>query len=187
MLPFTPNWIAALTYSPQNAGGLAAIGFPFLLMAQAFILAGYLSSALLSATSQRTLDRWIWLVYPPGLLLLIVAHWIIFIWGRPGLSRGIDGFPPMSAIWPAVIAIVLAGVLALLRRLDIRLPSRWIQLAQRILSVDWLFGILWSIYRGIGRFFNFIELIFEGGGAILWTLLFLVLVVALFIQLSGGS
>lgn len=187
MLPFTPNWIAALTYSPQNAGGLAAIGFPFLLMAQAFILAGYLSNALLSANSQRTLDRWIWLVYPPGLLLLIVAHWIIFIWGRPGLSRGIDGFPPMSAIWPAVIAIVLAGVLALLRRLDIRLPSRWIQLAQRILTVDWLFGILWSIYRGIGRFFNFIELIFEGGGAILWTLLFLVLVVALFIQLSGGS
>lgn len=187
MLPFTPNWIGTLIYSPQNIGGLAAIGFPFLIIAQAFIFLGYFSSALRPRNEQSPPDRWVWLVYPPGLLLLIAVHWIIFIWGRPGLSRGVDGFPPLSASWPAVISLIIAGSLAFVNRLGIRSPGPRIRAAQRFLSVEWIFGVLWSIYRGIGRFFNFLDLIFEGGGAILWTLLFLVLVIALFIQLSGGS
>ena len=173
-LPFS------LTASGLNSGGLNFwIVWPFLLVAHAMLIAGYIRH------SQRTIARvsyegqpiWARNVYPIGVFLLLLMVILLGLFGWAGaLQFG-------NWIMGLIASILTLGLLWLTPRLHILNPVRahWVRPANAS-WVDWGYQSVWSIYRHLGRLSNAFTNMLEGESGIMWTLLFLALFISLFTQ-----
>jgi hypothetical protein len=153
--------------------------WPFLLVAQALLLAGYLRHAMRPTLRDNfeTLDRAAQYVYPLGISVLLGIALLLGFWGWEGAFR--------VGVWPLALLGVLLGGIAnwLAPRLRILTPLRahWVRPAASS-WMDWLFRGLWGVYRFIGRLSNSFSAMLEGDGGFMWTLLFMVLFISLIIQ-----
>jgi len=153
--------------------------WPFLLLAQALLLAGYLRHAMRPTLrdSFETLDRAAQYVYPLGISVLLGIVLLLGLWGWEGASR--------AGVWLlALIGVLLGGIVSWLApRLRILTPLRahWVRPAANS-WMDWFFRGLWGIYRFVGRLSNSFSGVLEGDGGFMWTLLFMVLFISLIIQ-----
>jgi hypothetical protein len=188
-LPLTPTGRGALLYSPPFT--MLLIVF---LIAQSLFLLGYVRHALRSGESLVGVERWVWVIYPLGLILLPLASGFI-AWG--------DGLDPIGQtvssldlirIWPGIAAIGLALMVGYLARQ--RLPKSRISfgnlqkiglILRSVFSFNWFYKILWRAYRSTGRLIAFINSVLEGEGGVLWTLLLLVLLLAFVAQTRRGQ
>ena len=153
--------------------------WPFLLLAQALLLAGYLRHAMRPSlrVNFETLDRATQYVYPLGLGLMLGTILLLGIWGWKGAFQ-------VGAWLPALIGILLGGgTIWLAPRLRMLTPIRahWVRPAANS-WMDWSFRGLWGLYRLIGRLSNSFSTLLEGDGGFMWTLLFMVLFISLIIQ-----
>jgi len=153
--------------------------WPFLLAAQALLLAGYLRHAMrptLRINFDR-LDRVALYVYPLGIGLLLAAILLLGLWGWNGALQ--------IGVWlSALLGTLLGGVVIWLApRLRVLTPIRahWVRPAARS-WMNWFFRGLWGLYRLIGRWNNSFSDILEGDGGFMWTLLFLVIFISLTVQ-----
>src|SRR5690606_34718390 len=120
---------------------------PFVILAQALIMAGFIRHALRSST-RESLDSqhgWMRAVYPAGIILLIVLQLLLgFI--------GWDGAMQIGAWLQALIASLLTfGLVWASRRFRIFNPVRahWVTATESRLNN--MYQGLWSIYRFFGR------------------------------------
>ena len=176
-LPFTPaagGWVGLLG-SPVNGNGL------LFLVAQALLAIGYIRHALAPARPWSELETWARAVYPLGLALLIVADILIGIWGGPG-------FRTLGIWWAAVISTAFIGFLVIGSRLLrpaarvgwlVTLGQRVVNFLSKIISLTWFYRLLEWFYARLGQVVRFLSLIFEGDGGVLWTLVFLALLITL--------
>lgn len=177
-LPFTPAWQGMFLYARPFQPSLVLFVF-----AQALLLAGYIRHALRLGMPMRGAERWIWLIYPWGLVLLPLTQFIISIWNRPA-----TGWPSLLESIPAIVSLGLVGLAMLYRRYYLSpFPERTIPLLRSIFSFEWLYRFLWGMYRTLGRLIAFLTLIFEGEGGLLWTLLLLALLFSLLVQSGLGG
>lgn len=157
--------------------------WPFLLLAQALLLAGYLRHAMraTSHTNLETLDRAAQYVYPLGISILLVTLFLLGIWGW-------DGALKIGSFLPSLIGVSLGGLAVWLApRLRVLTPVRahWVR-PTATSWMDWLFRGLWSIYRWVSRLSDSFFKLLEGDGGLMWTLLFLVLIISLLTQRAPG-
>jgi hypothetical protein len=154
--------------------------WPFLLIAQALLLAGYLRHAIRPTLrdSFETLDRAAQYVYPLGIGVLLGIGLLLGIWGWEGASR--------FGVWLlSFVGVLLGGIVSWLApRLRILTPMRahWVRPAASSSWMDWFFRGLWGVYRLFGRLSNSFSGMLEGDGGFMWTLLFMVLFISLIIQ-----
>jgi hypothetical protein len=153
--------------------------WPFLLLAQALLLAGYLrhTTRPILRTNLETLDRAAFYVYPIGIGVLLATVLLLGLWGWGGALK-------VGAWLPALFGVLLGGLtIWLTPRLRVLTPLRahWVQPAAAS-GMDWFFRGLWGIYRLLGRLSNSFTTILEGDGGVMWTLLFLVLFISLLSQ-----
>lgn len=153
--------------------------WPFLLIAQALLLAGYLRHTMRSSlrTNFETLDRAAFYTYPLGIVLLLAAALLLGLWGWEGALQ-------IGAWLPALAGVFLGGIAVWLApRLRVLTPVRahWLRPAATS-WMDWFFRGLWGLYRLIGRLSNSFSTLLEGDGGFMWTLLFLVLFISLMAQ-----
>jgi len=188
-LPFTPSGEGALLYSPPYKIILVVF-----LVAQALFLLGYARHGLRPEGSLAGVERWVWVIYPWGLILLPLTSGFI-AWG--------DGLSPIGQtlsklnlvrIVPGLASIALALTIRFLARR--RLAKSRFNLAnlqrmgvilQSVFSFSWFYKILWRAYRSTGRLISFINGVLEGEGGVLWTLLLLVLLLAFVAQTRRGQ
>lgn len=176
--------ITALPFSITATGWESgALSFwpvwPFLLFAQALLLAGYLRHAMRPTLRANfaTLDRGAFYIYPLGIALLLAAVLLLGLWGW-------DGALQIGAWLPALVGVLLGGVVIWLSpRLRVLTPVRahWVHPAAAS-WMDWFFRGLWGLYRLIGRLSNSFSTLLEGDGGFMWTLLFLVLIISYMAQ-----
>jgi len=158
--------------------------WPLLLLAQAFLLAGYFRHAMRVTlrASYGTLDHAAQYLYPVGIGILLTVLLLLGLWGWDGALK--DG------AWPVALTGSLLGgvVIWIAPRIRSLTPIRahWIRPVTSS-WMDWFFRGLWGLYRLTGRLFNALSSILEGDGGFMWTLLFLVLLVSLMAQRSFGS
>lgn len=158
--------------------------WPFLLLAQALLLAGYLRHAMRAPlrANYETLDRAAQYLYPVGIGILLTALLLLGLWGWDGAHK--------VGTWPiALIGTLLGGaIIWMAPRIRSLTPIRahWIRPATTS-WMDWFFNGLWSLYRLAGRLFNTLSAILEGDGGFMWTILFLVLLISLMTQRPPGS
>jgi len=179
--------ISALPFSLTSTGwesGMPSFWpvWPFLLLAQALLLAGYLRHAMRPTlrASYESLDRAAQYVYPAGISIMLAGMLLLGFWGWQGAFQ-------FGAWFPATLGVVLGGITVWLApRLRILTPIRahWVRPTATAATswMNWFFNGLWSLYRFVGRLSNSFSAVLEGEGGFMWTLLFMVLFISLIIQ-----
>jgi hypothetical protein len=156
------------------------LGFfiPFVIAAQALIIAGFIRHAL-RPSGRDTLDsqpRWALAAYPTGIILLLAIQLLLgFI--------GWDGALQIGAWVQAIIVSLLTfGLVWATPRFRILNPIRahWVNSTSS--RTDSIYSSAWTLYRLLGRISRAINVTLEGEGGIMWTLLFLVIFVSLLTQ-----
>jgi hypothetical protein len=178
-LPYLPSWQAAGLYKPP---------FDFLLVlflvAQTLLAAGYLRHLLRPGDRLAGVERWVWVIYPWGLILLPLTHILLTLWGlqQPG------GEPPnLGTSWPNFLIVLIVVGFGLLYRRGVRIPFRLTQIFRQTHSLYWIYRLARQIYRLGARLVAFFNLILEGEGGILWTFLLLVILLSLLAQQQLGG
>jgi hypothetical protein len=172
--------LSSLPFSITASAWQGTLNFitPFGVVAQVLIVAGFVRHAL-RANASDSLDEqpgWAKIVYPAGILLLIVMQ---ILFGFVGW----DGALQTGNILIAVIASILTlGLVWGTRRFRIFNPVRahWVTSAGA--GVNGLYQGLWSIYRGLAQLGLAVTNALEGEGGIMWTLLFLILFISIIVQ-----
>jgi hypothetical protein len=178
-LPFSPTWQGILVYQYSSSLGLgltsfAAFSLCFLLI-QAILFAGYIRHALFGifSTTEISLiltERWVWFLYPIGLIFIVITHFLIGWFLYPNLSgAAITGW----IIGPVSLLISVFAVYFIWRfpnvihpTLDQNLRSAW----DRLLSFEWFYRFIWRSFRTFLKVFSLVSRILEGDGGFLWAL-----------------
>jgi hypothetical protein len=176
-LPFS------LTATGWNSGIpnslLTWLAMPFLVAAQAMLIAGFIRHSQRTTTRLSHEDQPIWArnVYPIGIFLLLLITILLGLFGWSGTLQVGNWFMGSLA------ALLALGLLSLTPRLRILNPVRahWV----RPVSVSWLdwgYQFLANLYRQLRRVSDGISNVLEGESGMMWTLLFLVLFISFFTQ-----
>ena len=173
-LPFT-----ATATGWESSNGSFWFVIPFLVAAQAMLLAGFIRHGLRIPARASYENQPIWgrNVYPAGLGLLVLTGLLLGFFGWEGaLQTGawVTGF---------VASLLSLGLLWLTPRLRILNPVRahWVRPASSS-WLEWIYRSLWRVYRQFGRLSALFTNVLEGESGIMWTLLFLALFISMFAQ-----
>jgi hypothetical protein len=140
------------------------------------------------------LERWIRVVYPAGLLILIITQWIIATWGWPGSYTA-------GVWWASLIPVTLIAVgyylwgNASFRERNKEFILRWNYLLRKyflgptagFLRGKWLMDVLGLVYSLADQLIRTLSRLLEGEGGFLWVLFFLSLLVTIMTTTGGGS
>jgi hypothetical protein len=179
-LPFTPmvtGW-AGMQEHPFNLFNLVLLG------AAVMMLVGYVRYALRPDKSFSTLDRWVQVVYPVGLMIPLITHWLVVAFGMGATLQ-------MGTWWAGIAVLALAAVgvtfLLLLRRRRVESTAGWLSiLFSRLRNpmgaffrLNWLYSLIRLGYLLAREVVDFFTGILEGQGGVLWVLLLLTLLISL--------
>jgi hypothetical protein len=184
-LPFTPVWAGTSVFQPATvpsdiAGKIFTLLVGLILIAvHALLLAGYLIHGLRgnlipNDIPRQQVERWVWLLYIPGLIILPILHgwlgWMIHPDARQATlmmwAEGPSALGLASAIWfftsrPAHLA-------------------RFTSPKNPLLSAEHISRPLYQLFLLLFLFFSqvvrVISTVLEGEAGILWALVLLVLV-----------
>ena len=174
MLPYSPTWNGARLFFPFQP-----LLVPFLL-AQVFLMVGYVRHTFRTGTPLAGVERWVLVIYPLGLVWLLVTHLIFGFWTNPGVKD-----VPVIGWWIGAFVSVMAGLLVIASRRQLRFPRLVSVVFGTIFSFGWLYRLLWVVYRFIGRLVKIITGVLEGEGGVLWTLLLLILILLVIMNRNG--
>jgi hypothetical protein len=178
-LPFSPAWQATSMYQYSTFLGinlpLFALFSLSLILIQAFILAGFIrhiSRGIIPAAAARSeqIERWVWLLYPSGLVLILITHLLIGWMLYPNLLQ-----VPLSGWFIGPVVTIFAGLILYTAwrspklvhpSFDLGFRSVW----DRFFSFNWMYLFLWRLFRTLSRIFGLISAILEGDGGLLWAL-----------------
>lgn len=176
-LPFSPAWEGMRLFSsPFN---------PFLLvflLAQAMLLAGYARHSLREEDTLAGTERWVWVIYPLGLVLLPMTHVFLGLRLQPELAS------VNSAAWVSgLLAAGLAGLIWLIDRRGWLRPGPALTAVEAFFSLRWLYRLFWGLYRLLGWPVTRISRLLEGEAGLLWSLVLLVILFSLLSQRGIGD
>jgi hypothetical protein len=176
-LPFS------LTATGWNSGAsgswLTWLAWPVLIATHAMLIAGFIRHSQRATTRISNEEQPIWAknVYPIGISLMLLTTVLLGLFGWNGSLQ-------LGNLFVGVPVILLAfGILSLTPRLRILNPVRahWVRPVNAS-WLDWIYQIVWGLYRQLRRVSDGISNVLEGEGGIMWTLLFLVLFISFFTQ-----
>jgi len=170
-----------MLYSPISINAI------LLLFGHGLLIAGYLQQALVGIRTPSTslpaptnlgAERWLWLLYTGGLMLLFAAMFLI-----AGPDPAFFKLPDrIIQLLPGVlIGIIAIGLDTLFNR---RLPilQRGISALVDFLQLRWLFRLFDLALIGAGKLLHLPNLLLEGQAGLIWAILLLVLLLTIFAQ-----
>jgi hypothetical protein len=173
--------LSALPFSMTASGwqsntGSFFLSWPFLIAAQALLVAGFVRHAMRPGSRENleSMPMWARNVFPAGIAILLITSLLLGFFGWEGAARIGEWVPALLA---SILAILLVWLAPRLRVMN-PIRAHWVRPA----STPWmdnLFRALWGIYRVLGGFSSTISRALEGEGGIMWTLLFLALFISL--------
>lgn len=187
-LPFTP--------SASGWNGLIVLPFTlpdfFFLAAHSLLLLGYLRHFLRPGDAPSEVERWQQVTYYQGLAILILAGWLIGIFGFSG-SFSIGYW--WASMIPALIVLLSVGMYLYLKRKGfelsqfqggwlIKLGIRVGNILSTILRLNWLYSFFWKVFNWLGRLIQLVTNMLEGAGGVLWVFVLLVLILT-FLQVGA--
>jgi hypothetical protein len=180
-LPFIGLWALSslpfsLTASAWQKGNSLSWLFilPFL-PAEALLMAGFFRHCLHPGdTSLESQEKWVKVIYPAGLLMLMAAAILLGVWGW-------NGARVLGLWWLAIIVILLTSAFIFLSRRELirtsesTLSSQW----SRILPLNWFYSIIVVLYNFVHKITDILTASLEGEGGLLWSFLLLVLILSI--------
>jgi hypothetical protein len=183
---------SGLPFTPAASGWAGLVVLPFTILDVIFIAAhsllmlGFIRHILAERTDLESMERWIQVLYPFGLLIMAGSFWLLGILGWQGsLTTGIW--------WASAASVILTsgGILLLYRYQQVTAraegASNWLIFSGRslgkilsfIFRLDWVYKFFWSVYGLLQHLVRFLTIILEGDGGVLWALLLLALLATL--------
>lgn len=167
-LPYTPAWNSLQIFSAP-----LRFSFVFFFTAMVLLIWGYFRHASVEVPYPDGIERWIKVVYPIGLFILPVSHFILGLMMRPDIKE-----VPVSG-WVLGIVVLLLSILGFYwQKRGGKFPGLVGRSIQRIITLDWLFTLTRILFSLMERLINFITHVLEGEGGFLWVLLWIVLFLA---------
>ncbi|HAV75774.1 MAG TPA: hypothetical protein DCX53_00305 [Anaerolineae bacterium] len=152
---------------------------PLLILAQAFLLAGYIRQSQRVSARTNFDDQPIWArnVYPLGIYVILFTILLLGFFGWGGALKIGNWIPSLIA------SLLTFSLIWLTPRFRILNPVRahWV----RPTDPNWLdtiYQTFWGLYRQIGKISNSFSNVLEGESGIMWTLVFLALFISIFTQ-----
>jgi hypothetical protein len=181
-LPFTP---AASGWSGIFSPGWKWYNLTFI-FSYALLLSGYLRHLFREGDRLSHLERWIQVVYPAGLGLVVVAGWVLGVLGwRGSFTPGIT----WAGIVTAALFLLFTWLMWLFQREKVRsnLSLVWLRQAfinfsgylEKVFSLNWLYWLFQQFYAGLERLISVITVVLEGDGGVLWAMIMLALLISL--------
>lgn len=185
--------LTGVPFSPSAPGWLGLVVFPFnfldivFVVSHVLLLLGYLRHALRPEKIPEIVERWVWAIYPLGLLLIAAAQWLI---GIDGWSTATSG----DTWWFGLVSVGAAALLAILFRSPFAgRPVGWMQFIRsrlgapvgRVFRLDWVYEVIFGFYRMLERLVRLVVQVVDGDGGVLWLLLILAILLSLAMT-SGG-
>jgi hypothetical protein len=157
------------------------------LIAQVLLIAGYLQHALREERPLERVERWVWLIYPLGLAFLPLSHYFIGFQGWQEAVRQNPGQFSFSRLLPGLVVLGLFALSMFWSQQGPRLSWSLTSRLASFFSFQWLYRLLWDVFRLTGRFVSFLSAVLEGEGGILWALLLITLLMAILFQSRLGG
>ncbi|OGO11950.1 MAG: hypothetical protein A2Y53_01475 [Chloroflexi bacterium RBG_16_47_49] len=186
-LPFSPTWLGMTLYQFVGASSDAIIAPLFYLLSFAFLLihslllTGFIRHIIrgvfyLGEQPAEHTEKWVWFLYPIGLVFILVTHYLIGFLLYPDLNE-----LPLSGWIMGVVALIISVALwYLLRRYLYALPHRDQSNQASPLSIffslEWFYRLFWGLFRILARMNALLSTILEGDGGILWALVLFALI-----------
>ena len=176
-LPFTAaQGGAALYTAPFN---LIALGF---LVPHAVLMLGFVRHGLRQSNTLEGVERWVWIIYPLGLVSLPLTQWLVSTLLLPDLPGTV-----IISLWPGIAVVLLAGGIYGASRVMPPVPVALFDALQYVFSFEWLFRLANGLFQFVARLYAVPVALLEGEAGLLWTLLFLALLFTLLTQLGIGA
>lgn len=189
--------IMGLPYTLAASGWQGLVGDNFtitsilMILSHAMLVMGYLRYIIESNSTVTGLEKYARITYPLGLILIVQTVLVLGLVGWPGVAT-------VGSWLPAAVSfgiVVLAGIGSL--RLGVLLPStdlprklpffsfiaRVFSSIGTLLSLDWLYSSGRWLFSRLGDLGRLIVRLFEGEGGMLWSLVFIVVLMLLVGQL----
>ncbi len=177
-LPFTPS---ASGWSPL----LGSNNFLLTLLnifSLIFLIFGFVRFVLRKGKELSQNERWVWVIFPIGLIFPIITHWIIF------LNNDLDWIQTGN-IWASTFAFILPllaylligrlRILAYYSNLIFTLLNRIGKIFSQIFSLNWLYKGIWEVLGFLQQIVNLFSNVLEGKGGIMWVFVLVALIITI--------
>jgi hypothetical protein len=172
--------LSTLPFSLTGGAWLGRLGFvtPFAIATQALLMAGLVRHTLRAGGSETWDEQpgWAKTVYPAGIILLLVTQLLL---GFIGWDGALQTGSWLQALFASLLTM---GLVWGARRFRIFNPVRAHWVTATGAGVNSLYQWLWSLYRGLARLAQTINISLEGEGGVMWTLLFLILFISIIVE-----
>jgi hypothetical protein len=187
-LPFSPTWEGMTIYRyipniPINSLPFYFLAF-FMFVSQSLLFGGFIRHALSGiypnpGQQNIHIERWVWFLYPIGLLFTLSAHLLLGVSVYPKLAQ-----VPLSSWILGPLTVMIGGFILYFSWQSPQVfhnanHSRITNLWNNIISLEWLYRYLWKLFRTIARLFTLISSMLEGEGGIIWALVLFALIFVL--------
>jgi hypothetical protein len=184
-LPFSPSWQGTALYQYTASLGINLTLFAlfsfFLILTQAFLMAGFILHALqgifpILETPTVHSERWVWFLYPFGLMFIMATQLLIGWLMVPNLHD-----IPLSGWIMGPVVLIISGVIFYFYwhspqlfhlSIDTSLRTAW----DSFFSLEWLYRLLWRSFQLLSKIFSLVSAILEGDGGLLWALVLFALI-----------
>lgn len=183
--PYSPAWQAVKIYS-LKASPLTLIVQVTILLTHSLLITGYYRHALRTNEPPENLERWMWIIYPIGALLLPIALFFINYWNPLRQANPYFTNPSLSDSWPALVVTLIAICLIIIDHWQpgintmihtTRASTNLVKLPGRLAR---------GLFQLAGNLATIFDQTLEGPGGILWALLLLTVLVTFLLQQFAG-
>jgi hypothetical protein len=122
------------------------------------------------------IERWVWVIYPIGLVFIIATHVLVGFLLMPPLD---EVTTPMWVLGGVTSAIAAAIIYLSSRRwhgTELITPASQVSPLSKMFSLGWLYQGLWRVFRLMARVISLLSAVLEGEGGILWALVLFALI-----------
>jgi hypothetical protein len=178
-LPFTQSAYGWITLANADT----SIGIILNIFSSIFLILGSVRYLIRFNNELRLKERWIWIIYPLGLFFPIVTHWLIFILSPFDWIQGGIYWASLLVLFLTILVFVLVrriGRVAVYTEWLITLLNRMGDIIISILSLSWLYKLMWYLLRILQAIVNLFSNLLESQSGIIWVLI----LIAVFITVA---
>jgi hypothetical protein len=149
-------------------------------LVQLLLIVGFIRHMKQETEPLTGVEPWVKAVYFIGLGILPAAHFLTAFF-TPQLSQA-DPTP----LWPLLLMVGYGVIGAVAFWRGIRIPGVVFLQLDKVFSLRWIDRIIGWAGKVLEQLVAWITLLLEGDGGMLWALVFLVMLISVLGQVSGG-
>jgi hypothetical protein len=173
--PTSPGW-AGLWIEPFQAANI------LFLIGHSLILAGFLRHVFRQDDEQEEIDRWVQVIYPAGLIILVITFILTGFWSVQQYGLQLFWLGPVLSTALALGWLALRSWLEKDKPLQSTLKSVGGLIGNAfsyIIHLTWFYGVVNFLFQVLRQFVFWFTNTLEGDGGVLWALLVLLLLITL--------